>query len=362
MTVASIPRDTDVFVAGGGPAGLAAAIAARLAGFRVVLADRCRPPIDKACGEGLMPDGAALLAKLGVEIPPEAALPFRGIRFVESGVVATARFHRGPGLGVRRTVLHEAMTRRAVELGVECLWGENVLGLAPGGVELGTGTIACRWVVGADGQNSRIRRSQGLDVPAVHRRFGMRRHYEIAPWSDFVEVHWSTGAEAYVTPVSRGQVCLALLVEGPSLRFEAALGRFPELVRRLGAAPTATDDRADGTVVRRLPRVVRGRVALVGEAAGSVDAITGEGISLALRQAVALARALGQGGLEGYERSYRRITRRSVRMGALLLAIDHRPLLRRSILRGLAALPEVFSGALAFHTGAFPLMQVKEES
>ncbi|MGB8062426.1 MAG: FAD-binding protein, partial [Candidatus Sulfotelmatobacter sp.] len=48
---------TDVFVIGGGPAGLAAAIAARKCGLRVIVADAAQPPIDKACGEGLMPDG-----------------------------------------------------------------------------------------------------------------------------------------------------------------------------------------------------------------------------------------------------------------------------------------------------------------
>jgi len=66
VTVSDLPRETDVFVIGGGPAGLAAAIAARRAGFDVVVADRSQPPIDKACGEGLMPDGLSALQRLGV--------------------------------------------------------------------------------------------------------------------------------------------------------------------------------------------------------------------------------------------------------------------------------------------------------
>ena len=70
--------DTEVFIIGGGPAGLAAAIAARQKGFDVTLADSAIPPIDKPCGEGLMPDGVRALADLGIDIPPEDSFPFRG--------------------------------------------------------------------------------------------------------------------------------------------------------------------------------------------------------------------------------------------------------------------------------------------
>src|SRR3979490_781323 len=52
---------TSVLVIGGGPAGLAVAIAARMKGFDVTVADGAKPPIDKACGEGLMPGTMAAL-------------------------------------------------------------------------------------------------------------------------------------------------------------------------------------------------------------------------------------------------------------------------------------------------------------
>src|SRR5207253_2995692 len=74
------PSQTDVFVIGGGPAGLAAAIAARKRGFEVVVADGAQPPIDKACGEGVMPDGVAALARLGVAATINHGFPFHGIR------------------------------------------------------------------------------------------------------------------------------------------------------------------------------------------------------------------------------------------------------------------------------------------
>src|ERR1700730_9817028 len=98
-------KATDVFIIGGGPAGLAAAIAARQRGFNVVVADGTRPPIDKPCGEGLMPDGRAALENLGITIPPENSHPFRGICFVSEGVSVSASFPQGSGRGVSRTGL-----------------------------------------------------------------------------------------------------------------------------------------------------------------------------------------------------------------------------------------------------------------
>src|SRR5712675_409899 len=104
---------TDVFVIGGGPAGLATAIAARQLGLNVVVADGTKPPIDKPCGEGLMPDGRAALEQLGISIPAETGYSFRGIRFVSGELRVDASFPNGMGQGVRRTILHSLMVARA---------------------------------------------------------------------------------------------------------------------------------------------------------------------------------------------------------------------------------------------------------
>ena len=82
MTLTLPLKSTDVFVIGGGPAGLAAAIAARQQGLKVVVVDSARGPIDKACGEGLMPDGLDALRQLGVSLDKCETGSFRGIRFV----------------------------------------------------------------------------------------------------------------------------------------------------------------------------------------------------------------------------------------------------------------------------------------
>jgi len=174
-------RETDVFVVGGGPAGLAAAIEARTKGFRVVVADCSRPPIDKPCGEGLMPDALAALCQLGIAVRAEDSFPFRGIRFIDSGVSVGASFPAGCGLGVRRTVLHQLMIERAAQAGVDFIWGRRVTGLYGQEVALDSHLVRSRWIIGADGQNSRIRRWAGLDdYRSESRRFGFRRHYHVA--------------------------------------------------------------------------------------------------------------------------------------------------------------------------------------
>src|SRR5271168_4021927 len=79
---------TDVCIVGGGPAGLACAIAATLRGLRVQVIDALQPPIDKACGESLMPDTLSALVRLGIQLedPTRPALghPLHGIRFLNA--------------------------------------------------------------------------------------------------------------------------------------------------------------------------------------------------------------------------------------------------------------------------------------
>jgi flavin-dependent dehydrogenase len=334
---------TDIFVAGGGPAGLAAAIAAQLKGFDVVVADAAQPPIDKACGEGLMPDSLAALRQLGVALDSEQCFAFRGIRFIGAGGSVAADFPHGCGIAVRRVRLHQALIDRAQELGVKLLWRTRVTGI---------GDIQARWIIGADGQNSRVRRWASLDGASSESfRYGFRRHYRLRPWTDFMEVYWGPGCQMYVTAVAPDEVCAALLTRHPHLRLDAALPCFPDLAQRFQGAETLSEERGALTYTRRLRRIYRGRTALIGDASGSVDAITGEGMGLAFRQAPALADALVADNLDQYQAAHRRLSRRPAFMAQLMLTLDRFPRLRPRALRAFASEPEIFESLLAMHVG-----------
>ena len=335
---------SDVLIIGGGPAGLAAAIAARLKGFTVTVADCARPPIDKACGEGLLPTAPPALAQLGIHLARDHAFPFRGIRFLGDGASVEASFPAGSGWGVRRTKLHQLLSDRANQVGVRLLWSAapNCLDEMP----------SSRWIVGADGQNSRVRCMYNLDAAAKEaKRFGFRRHYQVAPWTDCVEVHWASGFQIYVTPVGSNEVGIALLTRDRRQRVEQALQAFPQLQRRLARASYSSLERGAVTMSRRLRHVVRDRTALIGDASGSVDAITGEGLSLAFRQAIALADALATENLEAYQAEHRRLAHKPLLMADFMLLLDRSPWLRRQVLSIMASRPAIFGSLLALHVG-----------
>ena len=333
---------TDVFVVGGGPAGLAAAIAARQRGFDVLVADCSAPPVDKACGEGIMPDGLAAARALGLELEG-AGYPFRGIRFSGSGRTVEAAFPDGAGMGIRRPVLHEMMLDRAASLGVRFAWRRHITGLDD---------IQARWIVGADGSQSAVRRWGGLDeCRRDTRRFGFRRHYRMAPWSEYMQIYWGEHSQLYITPVSPGEVCVVLISRDPHLRLDDALPEFPEVARRLAAADSVSAERGAVTATRRLKAVARGNLALVGDASGSVDAITGEGLCLLFQQSVALAEAMETGDLGKYRAAHRRIGRRPRLMADLMLLMDGRRGLRSRALAALSAHPRLFGRMLAMHVG-----------
>lgn len=338
---------TDLFIAGAGPAGLAAGIAARRRGLRVTIADARTPPIDKACGEGLMPDALAAARILGLEVPRELGMAFHGIRFAGAGGQVEAIFPEGHGLGICRRALHLWLVERALESGVDIRWGTVVQG----------DRIDARWIVGADGTQSSIRRRAGLENFSRRTvRYGFRRHYASAPQTSFVEIHWGPRCQFYITPVAASQTCLVLTTSDPRLRIDDALPLFPELLRRFSGVPVHLADRGALSATSRLARVSKGNVALVGDASGTVDAVTGDGICLAFKQAVALADALAAGDLNPYERAHRRIARRPRFMADFMLLMDRNPRLQSRALAALSRQPQLFANLLAMHVGKLSLL------
>jgi flavin-dependent dehydrogenase len=364
----------DLIVVGGGPAGLATAAACARRGLDVLVLERRALPADKACGEGLMPAGVAALDALGAlaRVPAGERAPFAAVRWIdEDGTVAEARLP-SPGLGIRRTALSAALAAAARAAGAEVRERSAALALRPMGdaaaVETSGGEERARLVVAADGLGSALRARAGLDgAVAPARRFGLRRHYAVEPWADAVEVHFRDGVEAYVTPVGPRRVGVALLCEeralaaGPAgeARFESLLARFPRLAAPLRGAEADSALLGAGPLARAACGRVAGRLVLVGDAAGYVDALTGEGLSLAFHAALALGErlpdALARGGhgdaLRAYERDAARRFTRYEAVARLALGVARRPAARRRVVAGAARHPALFSRAVAWAIG-----------
>jgi flavin-dependent dehydrogenase len=337
--------DVDILVVGAGPIGLGAAVMANQAGFSVAVAERRADPVDKACGEGLMPSAVLALAALGVDPDGRA---FRGIRYVAADGTRSAQalFPNGTGRGVRRTVLHTAMRQRVAALDVGRLDLDiRQVRQDPTGVQ--AGGVRARWLLAADGLHSGIRRQLDLQLPAQPRpRYGLRRHFQLAPWTDLVEVHWTQDAEAYVTPVGPDEVGVAVLTEVRGRPFGEWLERFPALRDRLRCSSPCTAVLGAGPLEQSSSRRVAGRVLLVGDAAGYVDALTGEGISVGLAQASAAVDCLRRGRPQDYERAWRVATRRSRVLTRAVLFAAHHEALRRRLVPAASAAPALFAAAV----------------
>jgi 2-polyprenyl-6-methoxyphenol hydroxylase-like FAD-dependent oxidoreductase len=306
----------------------------------VIVLEASRPPIDKACGEGLLPGTLTALRHLGVRLPSYSGHPFRGIRFIRNSICATADFSAGYGLGLRRTDLQRALIERAIELEIDLRWNVKKANEFTGG----------KLIIGADGQNSAIRR-RGFEEIEVRKRYGFRRHFATPPWSNYVEVYWGNGRQIYVTPVSPREVGVALLSDHAHERLADVLPQFPMLSQRLATAAPTRVEKGALTVMRRLRRVSRENLILLGDASGSVDAITGEGIGLALEQAIALGAAFRANNLAQYERAHRRILRRPRVMARALLCLARHPALQSAAISLFARYPALFRKLLAFHVG-----------
>jgi len=173
------------------------------------------PVIDKACGEGLMPDALGALESLGVLMTEDDGYCFRGIGFANCNHLVDTFLPEGHGIGVRRTRLHNRLVQHASHSGADLLWNNCVKLIDPHDALINGVPISFKWLVGADGQGSAVRRWSGLDQTRKKQiRYGFRRHYEVKPWSQLVEVHWGRRGQLYITPVSQRCVCVVLVASG----------------------------------------------------------------------------------------------------------------------------------------------------
>jgi flavin-dependent dehydrogenase len=167
-----------------------------------------------------------------------------------------------------------------------------------------------------------------------------------------MEIYWSKRAQLYITPVAAREICVALISRDPHLRLDSAMQLFPKVEAQLRGVPASSAEQGGVSVSRRLKAVARGAVALLGDASGSVDAITGQGLSLSFQQSLALADAMAAGDLSRYEAAHERLMRRPRLMAGLMLSLDGRGWLQRSALGTMSRWPQTFENLLAFHVGA----------
>ncbi|MDT5043744.1 MAG: hypothetical protein QOE51_4729 [Actinoplanes sp.] len=266
----------DVVVVGAGPAGAAAAIAARRAGARVLLLDRADFPRDKVCGDGIAAEAVAVLDGLGVPGVVDGYAPVRRLTLVSPGGAQVSRVLPRVAYTVPRRVFDARLVAAAVAAGVD-LRRHLVRGLDDALLNR-AGVI-----VGADGAGSVVRRALGFAVnPPGHVAIAIRGY---APAQRDEQVIVTTRARwpayAWSFPIGDGtaNVGYGEVLRGTALSRAYLLDRLAALL----PGPAATGLRAHHLPLStRRPAPGRGRVLLAGDALSLINPFTGEGIFYAV--------------------------------------------------------------------------------
>ena len=378
---------SDVLIAGGGIAGSTLAILMGRAGLRVELFERDDFPREKPCGEGLMPAGVAVLERLGL-MGAVGGVPLSGVRYHFRGTIATGPFPSvngvaSTGLAQRRAVLDRvlfeaaaatpgvtARTRAVVEAPI--VERGRVAGLLVNGT-----ARRAPLTVAADGAQSPLRRALGLDRATRRRRVGMRAHFQLAPGVEvapWVDILLGADHELYVAPLPQGELLVAALadtraVDAPAeALFERWCHAQPWLADRLRGARRLTRLRGVSSLTVGARRGFAPGVVLLGDAAGSLDPITGGGMTHALECAELLARDVprvideGDARLAAFERRRRAQLQDYALLTRAMLWLERHPAAIGPALAALRAWPGVLSHLVGVAGGVRPLFGARRAS
>lgn len=287
------PAIVDVAVVGAGPAGAAAAIAARRAGAEVLLLDRADFPRDKPCGDGIAPHALDVLAGLGVPDPATGYAPVTSLRMTapHGGQVA-ARLAR-PAYTVPRTVFDARLVAAAVAAGARLRRHTVRRVVVRDDLVVLDGEIAARAVIGADGAGSVVRRALGHGVnPDGHLALAIRGYAPVDPATDPADpaeqrivttaAGWPAYAWSFPIGDGRANVGYGQVLRGRPLTRSHLLDRLAGLLPGVDLA-RVTDLRAHHLPLStRRPPVGAGRVVLAGDSLSLINPFTGEGIFYAV--------------------------------------------------------------------------------
>ena len=379
--------DADVVVVGGGPVGATVAMLLARAGRRVTVVEKATLPRDKPCGEGLMPSGVKVLARLGIDLVAEGFPALGGVRYrLASGHTVRGDLTTGYACGVRRLRLDPLLAAHAAATsGVTFLAGCAALGLrvARECVRLDTqhGELTARVLVGADGLRSPVAGWLGWAPPPRQPEAAPRHalvghlavHGQQIP--DEIVITLLGDVEVYTAPSGHDEVLVAVLGSKGRLRqtgrgvlesYRATVERaHPELAgaplsgRLWGAGPFRTSPRT----------VAEGRAFLVGDSAGFLDPLTGDGIAAGLAQAETLGRQLGgvtdlalPSEVAAAAATYRgwrsRQWRRRRVLTGLALALTGSPALAHRAMAGMSRRPAALQALLEVNDGTREMFRI----
>jgi len=375
--------DADLVVIGGGPVGSTLGLLLARGGRRVVVLEKGRLPRDKACGEGLLPSGARVLATAGIDLAAEGFPPVAGVRYrLEGGASVRGDFRSGLGHGVRRTRFDALLAERtSAAPGVELLYGcaAQAVRTEAGRVRVETtgGPLRARAVIAADGLRSGAARWLGWARPpagpARHALVGHLAADGPAP-GDEVVVTLLDDVEVYAAPAAPGEVLVAVLGPRGTLREPGSgvVDSYRAVVRRahpeLAGAALTGRVRGAGPFRMRPRTVAAGRVFLAGDAAGFLDPLTGDGIAAGLAQAATLAALLAPLDLADgrqvaaaaarYRAWHARQWRRRWLVTSLALALSGSTALARRAMAGVKRRPQALQSLLEVNDGTRGLRAV----